>query len=303
MSSLRSYGTPKTRSMSLTLFSSHYGEAGSWRDSPADGCNSPEACGRNSFETHSTASFATSKAAERAPRPEVVWPAGAFLDGFVDPFQKIHSVIGVSETRISLPPVPKLFSFPLDPASGLAVDCEFQGLPASRPRFSGPSSRGSDTITTTCLLANRVSDGFRRDQAVKPLAWSGRPVGSRSGLRIPNAAPATRVVLFMTASRLRPVTSRVLPSRRGILESLRIQSGAWGVVNRSVVSSRGAALQSPRPSHGSWASLFISFRARIVHGFRHFSFRGLKKSNAEWHLIGLAVNPRRMSGGMRATAV
>jgi len=40
-----------------------------------------------------------------------------------------------------------------------------------------------------------------------------------------------------------------------------------------------------------------------VLGFRHFSFRGLKKNNAEWHLIGLAINLRRMSGGMRATAV
>ncbi len=40
-----------------------------------------------------------------------------------------------------------------------------------------------------------------------------------------------------------------------------------------------------------------------VLGFRHFSFRGLKKNNAEWHLIGLAVNLRRMSGGMLAAVV
>ena len=40
-----------------------------------------------------------------------------------------------------------------------------------------------------------------------------------------------------------------------------------------------------------------------VLGFRQFSFRGLKKNNAEWHLICLAMNLRRMSGGMHpATA-
>lgn len=37
-----------------------------------------------------------------------------------------------------------------------------------------------------------------------------------------------------------------------------------------------------------------------VLGFRQFSFRGLKKNNAEWHLIGLAMNLRRMNGGMQA---
>jgi hypothetical protein len=40
-----------------------------------------------------------------------------------------------------------------------------------------------------------------------------------------------------------------------------------------------------------------------VLGFRQFSFRGLKKTNAEWHLVCLATNLRRMSGGMcQATA-
>jgi len=39
-----------------------------------------------------------------------------------------------------------------------------------------------------------------------------------------------------------------------------------------------------------------------VLGFRQFSFRGLKKNHAEWHLIGLAVNLRRMGGGMLAAA-
>lgn len=32
--------------------------------------------------------------------------------------------------------------------------------------------------------------------------------------------------------------------------------------------------------------------------FRQFSFRGLKKANAEWHLVCLAMNLRRMSGRM-----
>jgi transposase/IS5 family transposase len=35
-----------------------------------------------------------------------------------------------------------------------------------------------------------------------------------------------------------------------------------------------------------------------VLGFRQFSFRGLKKNNAEWHLVCLALNLRRMSAGM-----
>jgi transposase/IS5 family transposase len=35
-----------------------------------------------------------------------------------------------------------------------------------------------------------------------------------------------------------------------------------------------------------------------VLGFRQFSFRGLKKTNAEWHLVCLAMNLRRMSDGM-----
>jgi len=35
-----------------------------------------------------------------------------------------------------------------------------------------------------------------------------------------------------------------------------------------------------------------------VLGFRQFSFRGLIKTNAEWHLVCLALNLRRMSGGI-----
>jgi len=39
-----------------------------------------------------------------------------------------------------------------------------------------------------------------------------------------------------------------------------------------------------------------------VLGFRQFSFRGMKKTNAEWHLVCLAMNLRRMSAGMYQTA-
>jgi hypothetical protein len=39
-----------------------------------------------------------------------------------------------------------------------------------------------------------------------------------------------------------------------------------------------------------------------VLGFRQFSFRGLKKTTAEWHLVCLAMNLRRMSGGMGSIA-
>jgi transposase/IS5 family transposase len=38
-----------------------------------------------------------------------------------------------------------------------------------------------------------------------------------------------------------------------------------------------------------------------VLGFRQFSFRGLNKTNAEWHLVCLAMNLRRMSGGLCPT--
>ena len=38
--------------------------------------------------------------------------------------------------------------------------------------------------------------------------------------------------------------------------------------------------------------------AKHVLGFRQFSFRGQKKVNAEWHLVGLAINLRRMCGAM-----
>lgn len=37
-------------------------------------------------------------------------------------------------------------------------------------------------------------------------------------------------------------------------------------------------------------------------GFRQFSFRGLKKTNAEWHLVCLAMNLRRMNGGVQLRA-
>jgi len=37
---------------------------------------------------------------------------------------------------------------------------------------------------------------------------------------------------------------------------------------------------------------------KSVLGFRQFSFRGLNKTNAEWHLVCLAMNLRRMAGGM-----
>lgn len=39
-----------------------------------------------------------------------------------------------------------------------------------------------------------------------------------------------------------------------------------------------------------------------VLGFRQFSFRGMTRNNAEWHLVCLAINLRRMSGGMRLAA-
>ncbi|HEU4887291.1 MAG TPA: transposase, partial [Thermoanaerobaculia bacterium] len=39
-----------------------------------------------------------------------------------------------------------------------------------------------------------------------------------------------------------------------------------------------------------------------VLGFRQFSFRGPTKNNAEWHLVCLAINLRRMSSGMRLAA-
>lgn len=38
---------------------------------------------------------------------------------------------------------------------------------------------------------------------------------------------------------------------------------------------------------------------KSVLGFRQFSLRGLQKTNAEWHLVCLAINLRRMSGGIR----
>jgi transposase len=41
---------------------------------------------------------------------------------------------------------------------------------------------------------------------------------------------------------------------------------------------------------------------KSVLGFRQFSFRGLNKTNAEWHLVCLAMNLRRMSSGMSQAA-
>jgi transposase/IS5 family transposase len=40
---------------------------------------------------------------------------------------------------------------------------------------------------------------------------------------------------------------------------------------------------------------------KSVLGFRQFSLRGLSKTNAEWHLVCLAMNLRRMSGGLLVT--
>jgi len=39
-----------------------------------------------------------------------------------------------------------------------------------------------------------------------------------------------------------------------------------------------------------------------VLGFRQFSFRGLEKNTAEWHLVCLAMNLRRMSSGLTSVA-
>ena len=39
-----------------------------------------------------------------------------------------------------------------------------------------------------------------------------------------------------------------------------------------------------------------------VLGFRQFSFRGLTRNNAEWHLVCLAMNLRRMGSGLQAAA-
>ncbi|HEY0139727.1 MAG TPA: IS1182 family transposase [Thermoanaerobaculia bacterium] len=39
-----------------------------------------------------------------------------------------------------------------------------------------------------------------------------------------------------------------------------------------------------------------------VLGFRQFSFRGLARTNAEWHLVCLAMNLRRMGSGLHAVA-
>jgi transposase/IS5 family transposase len=41
---------------------------------------------------------------------------------------------------------------------------------------------------------------------------------------------------------------------------------------------------------------------KSVLGFRQFSLRGLRKTNAEWHLVCLAMNLRRMSVGLRYAA-
>ena len=41
---------------------------------------------------------------------------------------------------------------------------------------------------------------------------------------------------------------------------------------------------------------------KSVLGFRQFSLRGLRKTNAEWHLVCLAMNLRRMSEGIRLAA-
>jgi IS5 family transposase len=39
---------------------------------------------------------------------------------------------------------------------------------------------------------------------------------------------------------------------------------------------------------------------KSVLGLRQFSLRGLSKTNAEWHLVCLAMNLRRMNGGILA---
>ena len=90
--------------------------------------------------------------------------------------------------------------------------------------------------------------------------------------------------------------------------------GREGKADRAPISSDNPATQRMKEKLQT-AEAAAAYRRRkviaeppfgwIKHvlGFRHFSFRGLKKNNAEWHLIGLAVNLRRMSGGMLAAAV
>ena len=76
--------------------------------------------------------------------------------------------------------------------------------------------------------------------------------------------------------------SESCPAIQRMKEKLQTSEGAAAYRRRKVI---------PEPVFG-WI--------KHVLGFRQFSFRGLNKNNAEWHLSGLAINLRRMSGGMLA---
>lgn len=76
--------------------------------------------------------------------------------------------------------------------------------------------------------------------------------------------------------------SESCPATQRMKEKLQTSEGSAAYRRRKVI---------PEPVFG-WI--------KQVLGFRQFSFRGLNKNNAEWHLIGLAINLRRMSGGMLA---
>lgn len=79
-----------------------------------------------------------------------------------------------------------------------------------------------------------------------------------------------------------PPISASCPATQRMKEKLQTSEGAAAYRRRKVI---------PEPVFG-WI--------KQVLGFRQFSFRGLNKNNAEWHLIVLAINLRRMSGGMLA---
>ena len=86
------------------------------------------------------------------------------------------------------------------------------------------------------------------------------------------------------------------------MAGVRRSRGGWrhAIRDRSLIRVMHAAARLPSPAGAGrlWlaaAAPFLCFGwIKEVLGFRRFSFRGLEKVQAEWDLVCLALNIRRM---------
>ena len=143
-----------------------------------------------------------------------------------------------------------------------------------------------------------------------------REVGARDGLQSEAPIAVEQRVAFLTRKQVLADSGYRSEANFAQLETLKVDGViALGREGKTVASS---IAESNKATHRMKQKLAsedgaAAYRRRKVIvepvfgwikgvlGFRQFSLRGLSKTNAEWHLVCLAMNLRRMSGGRLAT--